>query len=50
MIDNNPVKVGVVSGQLAEILEGLTPGEKVITAGLEDVHPGQLVAPSRTGQ
>jgi multidrug efflux pump subunit AcrA (membrane-fusion protein) len=35
-----------VSGQLAEILDGLNPGDKVVTTGLEDIRSGSIVAPT----
>jgi hydrophobic/amphiphilic exporter-1 (mainly G- bacteria), HAE1 family len=41
-----PVRLGLVSGSVAEVLEGLNPGEKVVTAGIEDIRSGQVVSPS----
>jgi membrane fusion protein (multidrug efflux system) len=39
-----PVKVGQRLAEQAEILEGLQPGERVVTEGHQKLHPGAKVA------
>ncbi|HEX2034529.1 MAG TPA: efflux RND transporter permease subunit [Chloroflexota bacterium] len=41
-----PVRTGLLSGQRIEVVEGLQPGEQVVTIGLEDLRDGQTVAPT----
>jgi multidrug efflux pump subunit AcrA (membrane-fusion protein) len=38
------IRLGLVSGPLAEVVEGLIPGDKVVTTGIEDLRTGQEVA------
>lgn len=40
-----PVKLGIASGHTYEVLEGLAPGDVVVTHGNERLQPGQQVAP-----
>ena len=45
-VELRPVKIGLLSGGIAEVLEGVAPGEKVVTTGIEDIRAGQIVSPS----
>jgi membrane fusion protein (multidrug efflux system) len=40
----HPVKLGKVSGNSAEILDGLKAGDKLITVGYEDLNNGDAVS------
>jgi RND family efflux transporter MFP subunit len=40
-----PVRLGAVHDGLREITDGLKPGEKVVTSGLQLVRPGMVVEP-----
>lgn len=41
-----PVRVGALHDGLREIADGLKPGERVITSGLQQVRPGARVEPT----
>jgi multidrug efflux pump subunit AcrA (membrane-fusion protein) len=43
MAEKRTVKVGQSYGDKSEILEGLQPGDKVITAGFQDLNTGDLI-------
>jgi RND family efflux transporter MFP subunit len=40
-----PVRLGLMADRLAEIAEGLAPGEQVVVVGADDLRDGQRVAP-----
>jgi RND family efflux transporter MFP subunit len=42
---SRPVKLGALQDGLREITDGLTPGERVIVNGLQQVRPGLVVEP-----
>jgi RND family efflux transporter MFP subunit len=42
---SRPVQLGALHDGLCEITNGLTPGEKVIVGGLQQVRPGMTVEP-----
>lgn len=44
-IATRPVRLGALHEGLREIAEGLTPGERVIVNGLQQVRPGMVVEP-----
>jgi membrane fusion protein (multidrug efflux system) len=41
-----PVQVGLTAERVAEILDGIRPGERVVVIGLDDLRDGQIVAPT----
>jgi RND family efflux transporter MFP subunit len=43
---SRPVRVGALHDGLRAIEEGLKPGDRVITSGLQQVRPGAIVVPS----
>jgi len=45
VVEYRAVKLGPISDGLRVIREGLRPGERVITAGIQRVRPGITVAP-----
>ena len=45
------IKLGGVNGQVAEVLEGLTVGETVVTDGFDKLRPGaKVVIPKAAGR
>jgi RND family efflux transporter MFP subunit len=42
-----PVKVGLTSDRVAEVLDGVSVGERVVVLGLDDLREGQVVAPTK---
>jgi HAE1 family hydrophobic/amphiphilic exporter-1 len=42
-----PVKVGLSSDRITEVVDGLKVGERVVVLGVDDLRDGQLVAPVR---
>jgi multidrug efflux system membrane fusion protein len=48
VVEYRPVKLGMLSDQLRVITEGISPGEWVITSGIQRVRPGITVTPQRT--
>ncbi|WP_165069970.1 efflux RND transporter periplasmic adaptor subunit [Paludisphaera rhizosphaerae] len=40
-----PVRLGAVHDGLREVESGLTPGERVVVVGLQQIRPGAVVAP-----
>src|SRR5206468_3905021 len=42
---SRPVRLGALHDGLREITEGLTPGDRVIVNGLQQVRPGAVVEP-----
>jgi multidrug efflux system membrane fusion protein len=39
------VKIGRLTDGLRVVLDGLSPGEKVVVNGIQRVHPGSVVQP-----
>jgi len=48
VVEYRPVKLGPLSEDLRVIREGLKPGERVITAGIQRARPGITVKPQET--
>jgi hypothetical protein len=44
-VESRAVKVGLSTGTLVEVLEGVSAGDKVIVTGVEDLRDGQVVNP-----
>ena len=44
-VESRAVKVGLSTGTLVEVLEGVSAGDKVIVTGVEDLRDGQVVTP-----
>jgi membrane fusion protein (multidrug efflux system) len=44
------VKVGETLGENVMILEGIKPGERIVTEGLQKVREGAVVQPMTVGQ
>lgn len=44
-VEKRPVKIGISTANLVGILDGLSPGERVIAANLGTFQPGELVRP-----
>ncbi len=47
-VQKHPVEVGAVTGDRIRITKGLKPGEKIVTAGVNFLEPGQEVRPIQT--
>jgi len=45
-VEARKIHIGVNNGDVAEIADGLTPGEQVVTAGQYKLQPGAAVQPS----
>ncbi len=48
-VERVPVEVGSRDGQLVEIRSGLTPGERIVSAGTHKVRPGDVVTAVAVG-
>ena len=44
-VESRAVKVGLTTGTIVEVLEGVSAGDKVIVTGVEDLRDGQVVNP-----
>lgn len=44
-VSSRPVETGSIQGEEIVIVEGLVPGEQIVTAGLSHLHEGMLVRP-----
>ena len=42
-----PVKMGTMEGDQWQVLEGLAPGEKIVTTGANKVKPGMILNPEK---